>query len=42
MANTNLTSLGNYNFDSNTFNVALSNNVAYITADDKCLIVLNY
>jgi hypothetical protein len=42
MATNNLTSLGNYNFDSSAFNVALSNNVAYVTADDKCLIVLNY
>jgi hypothetical protein len=34
--------LSKYNFDSSAFNIALSNNDAYVTADDKCLIVLNY
>jgi hypothetical protein len=41
MATNNLTSLGNYNFDSSAFNIALSNNVAYVAAGDNGLLLLN-
>ena len=41
MSTNNLTSLGNYNFDSSAFNVALSNNIAYVAAGDNGLLLLN-
>ena len=41
MAINNLTSLGNYSFDSSAFTVALSSNVAYVAAGDNGLLLLN-
>ena len=41
MAINNLTSLGNYSFDTSAFNIALSSNVAYVAAGDNGLLLLN-